>query len=120
MCIVDFSFIHELYQITFLQRSEFFHPSGPQDWNKDRVIKWIDEICDMYEIDPDDVSYLKTLLGQGLMELKRKDWIGRSPKQGDLLYNLWQELPKTSAMVKTGENTKKSPPISPRKGIFFH
>ncbi|KAK2568543.1 hypothetical protein P5673_006462 [Acropora cervicornis] len=97
------------------QREEM-RSNGPQGWNKDRVIKWIDEICDEYEIDPNDVSNLKTLSGRGLMKLKREDWIGRSPKQGDLLYNLWQELPKTSAMMKNGENIKKSPPISPRKG----
>lgn len=102
-----------------MQRSDSFNPSGPQGWNKDRVIKWIDGICDEYEIDPNDVSNLKTLSGRGLMKLRREDWIGRSPKQGDLLYNLWQELQQTSAMMKTGENIKKSPPISPRKGIFI-
>ena len=120
MCIIEFSFIHEFYRINLSQRSDFFYPSGPQGWNKDRVIKWIDDVCDEYEIDPNDVSNLKTLSGRGLMKLKRKDWIGRSPKQGDLLYNLWHELSATSAVMNTGENIKKSPPISPRKGIFFH
>ena len=74
----------------------------------------------MYEIDEDDVSMLKTLAGAGLMKLTRQDWKERSPKQGDLFFNLWTELLKNSAQGR-GNDTAKSPPSSPRKGrlLFF-
>lgn len=88
---------------------------SPQNWKKTDVIRWIDEVCDKYEIDNFDVSELKTLSGAGLMKLNHEDWIRRSPKQGDLFYNLWNELLQT-ASSETGKGTTKSPPVSPRKG----
>ena len=69
----------------------------------------------MYEADEDDVSMLKTLSGAGLMKLTRQDWKERSPKQGDLFFNLWTELLEKSAQERANE-TAKSPPNSPRKG----
>ena len=69
----------------------------------------------MYEIDEADVSKLKTLSGAGLNQLQRQDWIERSPNQGDLFFNLWAKLIKTSQEADVSE-TSKSPPASPSKG----
>lgn len=91
---------------------------GPQKWKKARVVRWINKICEDYEIDDDDVSKLKTLSGPGLMKLKRQDWIERSPNQGDLFHNLWMELLDTS--VDSGVDATKSPPNSPRKGRWLY
>ena len=76
--------------------------------------QWINEVCDEYEIERDEVSELKTLSGAGLMKLKRQDWKERSPKQGDLFFNLWTELLQTAQ--KSEVHTTKSPPFSPREG----
>ena len=73
----------------------------PKTWTKAHAIQWIGEACVEYEIE-DDVSKLKTLSGAGLTELDRQDWIERSPKQGDLFFNLWTELIQTSQENGTG------------------
>jgi len=79
------------------------------------VVTWINEVCEMYEIDEADVSKLKTLSGAGLNHLQRQDWIERSPNQGDLFFNLWVKLIENSQDADVSE-TSKSPPASPRKG----
>ena len=79
------------------------------------MVAWINEVCEMYEIEEADVSKLKTTSGAGLNQLKRQDWIERSPNQGDLFYNLWDKLMKNSEEVDA-RDTAKSPPSSPRKG----
>lgn len=83
------------------------------------MIQWINEVCEEYEIEKDEVSELKTLSGAGLMKLKRQDWKERSPKQGDLFFNLWTEMLQSTQ--KSEVHTTKSPPVSPRKGrmTFF-
>lgn len=80
-----------------------------------QVVTWINEVCEMYEIDEADVSKLKTLSGAGLNQLERQDWIERSPNQGDLFFNLWTKLIKNSQEADVSV-TAKSPPSSPRKG----
>lgn len=79
------------------------------------MVTWINEVCEMYEIDEADVSKLKTLSGAGLNHLQRQDWIERSPNQGDLFFNLWAKLIKKSQEADVSE-TSKSPRASPRKG----
>lgn len=79
------------------------------------MVNWINEVCEMYEVDEADVSKLKTLSGAGLNQLQRQDWIERSPNQGDLFFNLWTKLIKTSQEADVSERSK-SPPASPRKG----
>lgn len=78
------------------------------------MVKWINEVCEMYEIDEGDVSKLKTLSGAGLNQLDRQDWIERSPNQGDFFFKLWIKLTKTSQETDVSDITK-SPPASPRK-----
>lgn len=78
------------------------------------MVQWIDDVCEEYEIEKDEVSALKTLSGAGLMKLTRQDWKERSPIQGDLLFNLWTELLQKTQ--ESGVDTTKSPPNSPRKG----
>lgn len=87
---------------------------APQKWKKAQVVQWINEVCEIYEIEEDDVSKLKTLSGGGLMKLKRQDWMERSPNQGDLFFNLWTELLEKSAQERGSDSTKSSP-NSPRK-----
>ncbi|PFX32713.1 uncharacterized protein LOC111347295 isoform X2 [Stylophora pistillata] len=64
----------------------------PRKWKKAKVIQWIDDVCEEYEIDGSDVLKLKTISGAGLTKLTRQDWIERSPNQGDFFFNLWTEL----------------------------
>lgn len=88
----------------------------PRKWKKAQVVAWINEVCEMYEIDEADVAKLKTLSGAGLNQLQRQDWIERSPNQGDLFFNLWTKLMKNSQEEADVSETTKSPPASPRKG----
>lgn len=85
------------------------------------MIKWIHDVCKLCEIDEDEVSMLKTLSGAGLNELSRNDWIKRSPNQGDMFFTLWSKLMKNSqeGTREPADDKKKSPPASPRKGMFF-
>ena len=87
----------------------------PRKWKKVQVITWINEVCEIYEIDEADVSKLKTLSGAGLNQLERQDWIERSPNQGDLFFNLWSKLMK-NAQEADVSNTAKSPPFLAKKG----
>ncbi|KAJ7365318.1 hypothetical protein OS493_005422 [Desmophyllum pertusum] len=83
---------------------------GPQKWKKAEVVKWINEVCEMYEIDEGDVSKLKTLSGAGLNQLDRQDWIERSPNQGDFFFKLWIKLTKTSQETDVSDITKSPLP----------
>lgn len=87
----------------------------PRKWKKAQVVAWINEVCEMYEIEEAHVSKLKTLSGDGLNQLERQDWKERSPNQGDLFYNLWVKLMKNSEKDDACD-TAKSPPSSPRNG----
>ncbi|XP_028397256.1 uncharacterized protein LOC114521065 isoform X2 [Dendronephthya gigantea] len=77
----------------------------PERWTKAEVVKWIDSICDEYEIEKEEVVDLKRSNGKGLDLLKKEDWLRRSPTQGDMLYELWKQL-KTE-----GSNSPKQPDI---------
>ena len=79
------------------------------------MVAWINEVCEMYEIEEADVSKLKTISAAGLNELERQDWIERSPNQGDLFYKLWVKLMKNSE-EDDARDTAKSPPSSPKNG----
>lgn len=63
----------------------------PSKWKKARVAKWVDEVCDEYEIDPEEVKELKLLNGAGLASLPKEDWLRRS-RQGDFMFMKWNEL----------------------------
>ena len=64
----------------------------PERWTKAQVVKWIDGICDEYEIEKEEVIDLKKSNGKGLDLLKKEDWLRRSPVHGDMLYELWKQL----------------------------
>ena len=51
----------------------------------------MDEVCDEYEIDQEEVKELKLLNGAGLSCLPKEDWIRRS-RQGDFMFMKWNEL----------------------------
>lgn len=51
----------------------------------------MDEVCDEYEIDQEEVKELKLLNGAGLTCLPKEDWIRRS-RQGDFMFMKWNEL----------------------------
>ena len=53
---------------------------------------WIETICEDYEIEKDDVSKLMSMNGKGLNKLREKDWIRRSPEQGEVLFLMWNDL----------------------------
>lgn len=63
----------------------------PSKWKKAQVAKWVDEVCDEYEIDQEEVKELKLLNGAGLTCLPKEDWIRRS-RQGDFMFMKWNEL----------------------------
>lgn len=88
---------------------------APDKWKKAQVKQWIDEVCEEYEIEEEDVSMLKTVSGRGLAKLTRQDFKERCPKQGDLIFTLWKELLKKST-EELGSDSAKSSPNSPRKG----
>ena len=60
--------------------------------------------CEEFEIEKADVSDLKTLNGKGLNKLSEKDWIRRSPKQGDLFYKMWMDLKKEKSSGEPDSN----------------
>ena len=84
----------EIYPLCLFLDAPFTEkPKNPAQWKKSQVVQWFKSMCDKYEIDEEDISGLMMLNGEGLNELKDKDdWIRRSPKQGDLMYNLWRKL----------------------------
>lgn len=55
------------------------------------MAKWVDEVCDEFEIDLEDVKELKLLNGAGLSCLPKEDWIRRS-RQGDFMFMKWNDL----------------------------
>lgn len=69
-----------------------FYTGRPEKWTKLQVAKWIDSICDEYEIDEKEVINVKQANGKGLDLLDKDDWLRRSPTQGDLLYQLWKGM----------------------------
>ena len=75
-----------------MRHSHRTHTGKPGKWTKLQVAKWIDSICDEYEIDKEEVADLKRSNGKGLDLLDKEDWIRRSPTQGDLLFKLWRQL----------------------------
>lgn len=94
--------------------------SDPQTWTKVQVAKWITEVCDLFRIDEAEVSMLKTLSGAELKNLRPKDWKERSPKQGEMLLNLWNIQMKTwQARQRVADDTSKTPCASTLKGMFF-
>lgn len=69
---------------------------APSKWKKVHVAKWVDEVCDEFEIDPEEVKELKLLNGAGLSCLPKEDWLRRS-RQGDFMFMKWNELIKRSS-----------------------
>ena len=86
--------------------SDFCESPAPEKWKKLQVGNWIDGICEEFEIEAADVSDLKTLNGKGLNKLSEKDWIRRSPKQGDLFYIMWTQLKEEKS---SGESDSSEP-----------
>ena len=86
--------------------SDFCESPAPEKWKNLQVGNWIDGICEQFEIEEADVSDLKTLNGKGLNKLSEKDWIRRSPKQGDLFYIMWMDLEKEKS---SGEPDSSEP-----------
>lgn len=83
----------------------------PEKWTKLQVAKWIDSICDDYEMDKEEVIDLKKANGRGLDTLDKEDWLRRSPTQGDLLYKLWKQL--------KGEKNNDMEELQKQKGIVL-
>ena len=79
--------------------------TDPFKWKKARVAKWVDDVCDEYEIDQEDVKELKLLNGAGLSCLPKEDWIRRS-RQGDFMFMKWNELVQKRSGLK--EQTRHS------------
>ena len=75
--------------------------------------KWVDSLCEEFEIEVGDVSELKTLNGKGLNRLCKEDWERRSPKQGDLFFNMWIKLKseRSSGEAGTSEQRKLGIPF---------
>lgn len=69
-----------------------FTTTDPRKWKKAQVAEWVEQMCIECELDKQDVARLKELSGAALHRLKRSDWMERSPKQGDVLYNIWSDM----------------------------
>ena len=65
----------------------------------------MDEVCDEFEIDQEDVKELKLLNGAGLSCLPKEDWLRRS-RQGDFMFMKWNELVQELSGLK--EQTRPS------------
>ena len=88
----------------FLIRATFFL-KDPSKWKKAQVAKWVDDVCDEYEIDPKEVQELKSLNGAGLTDLPKEDWLRRSC-QGDFMFMKWNSMVKNLSGMK--QETKPS------------
>lgn len=64
------------------------------------MASWVSDKCTEYEIDEEEVSKLKSQNGKGLDRLSKEDWIRRSENHGDLFFDLWEELKRTTLTVE--------------------
>ena len=62
---------------------------------------WVEQMCNEYELDKQDIASFQKLSGAALHRLKRSDWIERSSEQGDVLYNLWSDMITPKQAEKT-------------------
>ncbi|CAB4032850.1 uncharacterized protein LOC111347295 isoform X2, partial [Paramuricea clavata] len=80
--------------------AEILNTESPEMWSKQQVASWVSDKCTEYEIDEEEVSKLKSQNGKGLDRLSKEDWIRRSENHGDLFFDLWGELKRTTLTVE--------------------
>ena len=100
-----------MYNIVFTSRSSYFSltdelspeaEESPEPQTKEKIQQWFEKVTQKLEIDIQEVSHFKSLNGLALNNLKKEDWLRRSPNYGDILFNMWQDdqhvFPKTGGI----------------------